>query len=220
MALEKASIDVLAGSRAGRRITVLFNPYEYSIERANTFKGAAVPGLSGPVLSFVNGEADVLTMELFLDDYTDGPARDVQRRLDAIVNLLEIDAALHAPPPVRFVWGPLAFKAVIEKLSRKITLFQPDGTPARATLNVTFKEYKTLPELVSEPRVQSSDKTKRRMLVGADTLWALAAREYGDPAEWRTIATTNDIDDPRDATAGDWVTLPPLEKEHGARGLL
>ena len=82
-------------------------------------------------------------MELFLDDFTDveGPTslrqkekEPVAKRLKAISKLLEIDRDLHAPPPVRFNWGPLEFSAVIEKLGRKVTKFHPDGTPARATL--------------------------------------------------------------------------------------
>lgn len=220
MALEKATIEVLDGSKGGNRIPVLFNPAEYTIERANTYKSNAIPGLSGPLLHFINGEADVLSMELFLDDYTD-PApsggKSVKDRLDEIAGLLEIDGQLHAPPHVRFVWGKLTFTAIFEKLSRKITLFQPDGTPARATLNVSFKDYKTLPELVNEPRRQSADKSKRRVIVGADSLWLLAAREYGDPALWRVIAKHNDLDDPRDIQAGDWVTVPPLDANNGSR---
>jgi hypothetical protein len=223
MSLEKASIDVLAGSHENERIGVMFNPFEYTIERANTYKASAIPGLSGPLLQFIQGEADVLTMELFIDDYTDGPGpggKTVERRLVEMARLLEIDAKLHAPPPVRFVWGRLAFKAIVEKLSRKITLFQPDGIAARATLNVTFKEYKTLPELVREPPLQSADKSKRRVIVGLDSLWSLAAREYGDPTLWRPIAERNDLDDPRDIAPGDWVMLPPLENVDGSRGIL
>jgi nucleoid-associated protein YgaU len=222
MALEKATIDILKGARAGERITVLFNPFEYSIERANTYKSTSIPGLSGPLLQFINGEADVLSMELFLDDYTD-PApggRSVQRRIEELASLLEIDRELHAPPPVRFVWGKLTFTAIIEKISRKITLFRPEGIPARATLTVSFKEYKTLPQLLEDPKLQSADKTKRRVLVGLDSLWAMAAREYDDPALWRVIAERNDLDDPRDVRPGDWVTVPPLEEQDGTRELL
>ncbi len=221
MALEKATIDVLAGSHANERIPVLFNPFEYTIERANTFKSSAIPGLSGPLLQFIQGEADVLSMELFLDDYTDrNPGvKSVEQRLVELTRLLEIDPQLHAPPPVRFVWGKLAFKAIIEKLSRKITLFQPEGTAARASLTVTFKEYKTLPELIHEPPLQSSDKSKRRVIVGLDSLWSLAAREYGDATLWRPIAVRNDLDDPRDVGPGDWVMVPPLEQVNGSRGI-
>ena len=223
MALEKAALYVLDGARSGEKITVLFNPFEYTIERANSYKGSAIPGLSGPLLHFINGEADILSMELFLDDYTDPPppgGKSVRQRIDEIATLLEIDEKLHAPPTVRFVWGRLNFKAIIEKLSRKITLFRPDGTPARAALNIAFKEYKTLPELVNDPKLQSADKSKRRVIIGLDTLWLLAAREYDDPARWRKIAEHNDLDDPRDVAPGDWLMLPPLEPNHGSRRLL
>jgi nucleoid-associated protein YgaU len=221
MKLEKATIDILNGTPR-EPIRVLVNPFEYSIERANVFKSTAVPGLSGPLIQFINGDADVLSMELFLDDYTDPPrdGRSVKDRLDDMARLLEIDPKLHAPPLVQFVWGRLTFKAIIEKLSRKITLFRPDGTPARATINVSFKEYKTLPELVNDPKLESADKSKRRVIVGRDSLWLLAAREYDDPALWPAIADHNDLDDPRDIAPGDWVMVPPLDPADGLRGLL
>src|SRR5436309_3353127 len=119
MGLEKATIDILSGSHAGDQIRVLFNPSEYTIERSNAYKSTAIPGLSGPLIHFINGEADVLSMELFLDDYTDKPAdgSKVNQRLDALATLLEIDNDQHAPPIVRFVWGKLSFKAIVEKLS-------------------------------------------------------------------------------------------------------
>src|SRR5260221_14178233 len=205
MKLEKATIDVLSGSHAGDQLTVLFNPFEYSIERANVYKATAVPGLSGPLIQFINGDADVLSMELFLDDHTDKrPAggRSVKQRLDDMAQLLEIDSKLHAPPTVKFVWGKLSFTAIIEKLSRKITLFEPDGTPSRATINVSFKEYKTLPELVNDPKLESADKSRRRVIVGLDSIWALAAREYDDVTQWRAIAERNDLDDPREIAPG------------------
>lgn len=219
MALEKATIDILTGSHKGERIRVLFNPTEYTLERANSFKSTSVPGLSGPLIHFINGEADTLSMELFLDDYTDRPpdGRSVNQRLDELANLLEIDNDAHAPPIVRFVWGKLAFKAIIEKLSRKLAMFQPDGRPVRATVSVSFKEYKTLTELTSQPRLQSADKSKRRVIVGRDSLWLLAAREYDDVTAWREIAIANDIDDPRAIAPGQWVTVPPLERRNGTQ---
>jgi nucleoid-associated protein YgaU len=219
--LEKAVIEVTKGSKAGQPpIIVLFNPTEYSRERSNAFKETAVPGLASPLIQFINGHADQLTMELFLDDYTDGPKSSVSERVRVIADLLDIDRDLHAPPPVRFLWGPLNFVAIIEKLSQKFTLFRPDGTPARATLSVTFKEYLTLPEQLSEPRRESADKSKRRVLDAADNLWLLAWREYQDPALWRKIAAANDIDDPWRVGPGDWLILPPLDETDGPRNAL
>jgi len=224
--LKKATITALddTGAAKGDPIAVLFNPTEYSYERTNTYKGTAVPGLGTPLLQFVNGESDQLTMELFLDDYTDpqGPtslqqkeADPLTRRLKALTKLLEIDRDLHAPPPVRFNWGPLEFTAVLEKLGRKVTMFHPDGTPARVTLSVSFKEYRTLRQQIDNPRRESADKSKRRVVVGSEALWFIAAREYDDATEWVRIAEANDLDDPRDIRPGDWLLLPPIENPDG-----
>jgi nucleoid-associated protein YgaU len=222
--LKKATITVLDGANKGKVITVLFNPTDYSFERANSYKATPLPCLGSPLLQFVNGECDQLTMELFLDDYTDpkGPTSMQQKendplikRLTDISKLLEIDRGLHAPPPVRFNWGPMEFSAVIEKLGRKVTMFHPDGTPARAILSVSFKEYRTLRQQLEEPRRESADKTKRRVVVGKDQLWQIAAREYDDPKEWVRIAEKNDLDDPREISPGDWLQVPPIENPDG-----
>lgn len=222
--LKKAAITVLDGAMKGKVISVLFNPTEYSFERTNSYKSTAVPGLGSPLLQFVNGECDVLSMDLFLDDYTDpnGPTSRTQReanplgsRLTDISKLLEIDRDLHAPPPVRFNWGPMEFSAVIEKLSRKVTMFHPDGSPARATLSVTFKEYRTLRQQLENPRRESADKTKRRVVVGSEALWWIAAREYDASQEWPRIADANDLDDPREIEPGDWLQIPPIENPSG-----
>ena len=212
--LEKAAIEITGGANSGKSINVLFNPTEYSIERTNAYKATAILGLSSPLLQFVNGEADHLSMDLFLEDYTDpapDPSNSVASRLAAMSGLLLIDASLHAPPPVRFVWGDLLFDAVIEKLGQKRTLFQLDGTPARATLSVTFKEYRTLQQQLREPRRESADKSKRRQLDSSDALWLMASREYGDPRKWRVIANASDLDDPLNIEPGTWLTVPPLD---------
>lgn len=225
--LKKATITVLEGADKDKVITVLFNPPEYSFERTNSYKAVPVPGLSSPLLQFVNGESDQLSMELFLDDYTDpkGPTSlqqketdPVGKRLRDISKLLHIDRDLHAPPPVRFNWGPMEFSAIIEKLGRKVTMFHPDGTPARATLSISFKEYRTLRQQLEDPRRESADKTKRRVVVGREALWLIAAREYDDASEWTRIAEANDLDDPRDIAPGDWLMLPPIENPDGTVG--
>lgn len=227
--LKKATITVLDGADKGKVIAVLFNPTEYSFERANAYKATPVPGLGAPLLQFVNGESDTLSMELFLDDYTDpkGPTslqqpekNPLSKRLQDLTKLLEIDRDLHAPSPVRFNWGSMEFAAVIEKIGRKVTMFHPDGTPARVTLSVSFKEYRTLRQQLEDPRRESADKTKRRVVVGGEALWWIAWREYDDPNEWVRIAVANDLDDPREIAPGDWLELPPIENPNGTRNAL
>ena len=227
--LKKATITVLEGADKSKVISVLFNPTEYTLERSNSYKSTPVPGLGSPLIQFVNGESDHLSMDLFMDDYTDstGPTtlqqkedKPLTKRLADLWKLLEIDRDLHAPPPVRFNWGPMEFQAIIEKLGRKVTMFHPDGAPARVTISVSFKEYRTLRQQLEDPRRESADKSKRRVVVGNEQLWLIAAREYDDPNEWVRIAVANDLDDPREIKAGDWLWLPPIENPNGTSNTL
>ena len=77
------------------------------------------------------------------------------------------------------------------------------------------QEYRTLREQLDDPRRESADKTKRRVVIDREALWWIAAREYDDANEWVRIADANDLDDPREITAGDWLMLPPLENPDG-----
>jgi len=222
--LLKAVLQVMDGSKAGLIVPVMFNPTEYNIERANSYKSTAVPGLGSPLIQFINGDAATLSMDLFVDDFTDGlatpdagilagPPMPAAVRIAAIVALLDIDRQLHAPPHVRFLWGSLRFDAVLEKVGRKITLFHPTGIPARATLSVTFREYRRLSQQLDEPRRESADKTKRRQISATDSLWSIAGREYGDVRGWRHIAEESEVDDPRALRPGEWVKVPALEAD-------
>jgi hypothetical protein len=222
--LLKAVLQVMDGSKAGLILPVMFNPTEYNIERANSYKSTAVPGLGSPIIQFVNGDAATLSMDLF-DDFTDGmstpdsgilagPPMPAVLRIAAIAALLDIDRQLHAPPHVRFLWGSLRFDAVLEKVGRKVTMFHSTGIPARATLSVTFREYRRLAQQLDDPRRESSDKTKRRRITATETIWTIADREYGEVRGWRQIADASGVDDPRDLRPGDWVKVPPVEDEN------
>ncbi|ODA40666.1 LysM peptidoglycan-binding domain-containing protein [Desulfosporosinus sp. BG] len=208
----KAEIQPLdnRGNPKGDPVKVLFNPAEYSIEKNNQFQQTLLPGLSAPVTHFIGGNASSLTMDLFFDTYETG--EDVRDYTRKITNLLEIDSDLHAPPVCQFRWGRLEFKAVLERVTQRFSMFRDEqGIPVRATLNVTFKEYKTITEQFQEKPRFSSDRTKHRLISQGDSLWLIADREYDDPALWRRIARVNNIENPRILQVGKEIIVPPLE---------
>lgn len=194
-------------------IPVLFNPAEYNLEKSVSYGEQALPGLSSPVVQFVNGGAETLSMELFFDTYETGaPVTEHTRKLDA---LLAVDGELHAPHACRFVWGGeggINFKSVLESASKTFTMFLRDGTPVRATVNVTFKRLQTPREQGATQPSSSPDKTKLRVVTQGDTLWGIAAAEYGDPTAWRPIARRNRIENPRELQVGRELVVPPLER--------
>src|SRR5918911_2541972 len=106
MALAKALIFVLGiDGNTKEQIPVMFNPEEYSVNKDNNFASQTVPGLSGPLIQFVNGNMRTLEMELFFD--TTDERRDVRQETEKIVKLLRIDSEWHAPPVLKVVWASL-----------------------------------------------------------------------------------------------------------------
>src|SRR6516164_9545486 len=115
-------------------IDVLFNPTNYGVDKSNLIAEIGIPGLEAPILQYVHGNTQTLSMELFFDTFEE--QTDVTVYTDQIYDLLYIDPSTHVPPKCTISWGSLSFDGVLDHVSGKFTLFFSDGTPARATLNV------------------------------------------------------------------------------------
>ena len=204
MALEKAVIT----PSGGRGIPVLFNPTQYGLDKSNQIAEIGIPGLGAPILQYVRGNTRTLSMELFFDTYEQ--QTDVREHTDRIYELLAIDADTHVPPVCTFTWGAFNFDCVLDRVGGRFTLFLSDGTPVRATLTVTLKEFIDVAIEVRANPTQSADHIKTGTVRRGDTLSSIAAAEYGDPAQWRPIAQANGIDNPRVLEPGRVLVIPPL----------
>lgn len=224
MALEPA---VLTNLESGAEVTVLFNPSEYSLSKDNNFAQAAVPGLSSPVLQFVNGNLQTLDLELFVDSLERheragsvlNPAlADVRTLTGPIVDLLTINPETHAPPRVEFAWGGLAFIGVLARVQQQFVMFLESGVPVRARLQVSFQEWVDPVREAKQIKRQTTDYTRLHQVAQGDTLAQLAARLYGDAAKWRPIAIANQLEEPRRLPAGLALRVPPLPFRDPATG--
>lgn len=217
----------------GERIQVQFNPTELSFSKSSTIAEIAIPGLDSPVLQFVRGGSETLTLELFFDTTDDGMgvfATSVTKYTEQFYRLVKQNAETHAPPRCRFSWGeplgditsgaevshaPFWFTCIVESVDRKFLLFTPEGVPLRARLTVKMREYKTVEEMVAE--LQSADHTKARVFKRQERLDQLSHEEYETPGEWRRIADENELDDPRKIPAGTLLKIPPIRVESATR---
>ncbi|WIV66069.1 CIS tube protein [Natrialbaceae archaeon AArc-T1-2] len=207
--LQKAHIQVLdEDGESKEEIPVLFNPSEYSTSKSITYEDQKIAGTTTPATQFSDGDAETLSMTLFFDTYE--RSEDVQNHTDQLDQLLELDSERHAPPVCRFVWGEFMFKAVVESLDKQFTMFLPEGTPVRASVDVQFREYRPPREQRKEKPLHSTDKTTTWRVIEGDTLPRIAAKEYNDAGKWRPIAERNDIETPRDLDPGTVLVIPPL----------
>lgn len=220
MTLVKAKIELLYNDTidnlpgVGNTFEVQFNPTEYTLTKGAQIAEIGIPGIDSPILQFVRGQNEKLTLDLFFDTTEDGMdanASDVRTLTNKIYQLVKMQPTTHAPPRIRFTWGSLSFNAIVESITQKFTLFSPHGIPLRATLSVAFREYKTLEEQIKQLNLQSADHTKRHTVRRGDTLSQIAFKEYGDPAQWRIIADHNAIRNPLVLTPGWELEIPPLE---------
>ncbi len=210
-------------------IDVQFNPTELSLDKSAQIAEIGIPGLDSPLLQFVRGQNEKLSVELFFDTTEQGMGADatsVTTLTDKIYSLLKIEPTRHAPPICDFIWnasfpgadlhpasggqGRNAFRGVVESIRQKFTLFSPEGVPLRATLTVSIREYKSLEDQVAELNLSSPDRTHSHVVQLGDTLAKIAATYYRRPVLWRAIADENDIEDPRRLEVGRVLSIPPL----------
>jgi len=197
------------------RIEVQFNPADLNYNKTAQFAEIAIPGLDAPVLQFIRGGTQTLTLELFFDTSESGKGplvKNVTELTDKFYDLVRQDPKTHAAPRCRFEWGQQnAFVCVVESIDRKFQLFSPEGVPLRARLTVKLREYQTVEDMVS--KLESADHTKARVVKRKERLDQISAREYETPAEWRRIADKNQISNPRRIATGTILRIPPLRVE-------
>jgi nucleoid-associated protein YgaU len=217
MALEKLAIV----PETGPTIYALFNPEKYTVSKSLQLAEVNIPGLDSPVVQYVRGQTEKISMELFFDTTDYGMAdtvKDVRSLTTAVYQLLKVNGDLHAPTRVQLHWGNGGHMTshgtkidpwlVLESVSEEFSLFSPAGLPLRAKLTVSFREAWTIEQQLTETPRHSSDRTSVHRVVRGETISQIALAEYSDPEQWRVIADANLVDNPRKLTPGEQLTIP------------
>ena len=203
-------------------VEVLFNPSEYQLTDGASYSEKKIPGLDGPILQYISGDATELSLNLFLDTYvppaasslisfgTPKESTDVSNITKQIADATSIDGSMHRPPKVTFRWGSLNFEGVVTKMNHTYTMFTESGMPVRAKVSLTFKSLISPQDTKRKSPFESPDRTKYRTLRQGTGLWDIANMEYGDPDMWKVIARENGILNPLDVRPGQVVKLPAL----------
>jgi hypothetical protein len=199
-------------------VEVMFNPTEYSFSKSNNWETPRKKGANVPPLEFNGGNPTDLKVQLLFDTYESG--EDVRKKYTnalwnlAMVNKQKTDPKTKKgqPPKCEFRWGAMwSFKAVVAQINQKFTLFLPDGTPVRATLDVTFRQIEDeglYPK--QNPTSGGVPGHRTHTMKEGETLDWIASQEYGAAAYWRYIAEINGIDNPFHLKPGTVLQLPPL----------
>lgn len=212
--LQKAKI--VSEDDSSKEVVFQFNPEDFTISRTIEWEDEETTGGNAPRKTFSGGKADKLTINLLFDT-TDTEDKDVRDSYQPLLDMTDIyesktnpRTGKGEPHHCKFIWGGfLSFRAVITKVTQKFTMFRSNGTPVRAEVTVELdqldeeKPARQNPTSYSEPR-------KIWVVREGETLDWIAYQEYGDPAQWRHIAETNSLMNPKDLHHGQILKLVPL----------
>ena len=213
MANPKASLMEVDGST---ELKFRFNPKEYTTAKSATWtrptnkasKHATAPEFGGV-------QPQTVTMELFFDDW-EHPG-DLVKDIEILMGWLKpSDESINQskkpqPQILKFQWGAnqslSMFHGYLKSVSVKYTMFKSDGTPVRATANISMEEVPTDPKATNP--TSGSIAGRRVRIVGAgDTLHSISWAEFGNAALWRALAQFNGIDDPLRVPPGTRLLIP------------
>ncbi|MCA9953373.1 MAG: hypothetical protein KC434_01545 [Anaerolineales bacterium] len=190
------------GNKTGKAVRCSFNPYEYTVSQTNSYDYKP-KAKAGTKVELKNAGPQTLKLNLIFDVYEkpNGASRDVSLVTRELWKMMTPDPENKTPkekkpdaPYVTFQWGIFKFLAVITNMSHKFILFDYNGIPLRAKVDVTLTQHASY-----EDDYKGSYEDR-----GAPTIPALpderldnvAAQETGNPADWRAIAQANNITNP------------------------
>lgn len=212
---------------------VLYNPESYTLERSTNYSETAGLAANAPSVQFINGTTESLKMQLFFDTFSAGAEvggskgdllkfagnsllpsvlkqLDVREYTSKVYDLMLVEPSIHVPPLLKLEWSSLQFEGHLVSCSQNFIQFNEKGMPVRATLDCEFKQYIQPSKIAQMRPVGSPDTAKFRTVQQGDSLWAFAAREYGQSDMWREIAAANGIANPRLMDTGDTIEIPAL----------
>jgi len=198
----------------GVAVSCMFNPFEYTVSKTNTYKEESRNRSDVPSFEFEKAGPQTLKLTLLFDTFEDDT--DVSLETNKLWKLMESKTRREGnrtkkvpPPEVAFEWGVFRFVAVITNMTQKFTLFKPDGTPVRASVEVTFTQHKDVNDYPNQNPTSGGGEIERvwRIIAG-DRIDTIAFAVYGDATRWRAIAEYNQLDNPLALKSGRQLIIP------------
>jgi len=221
VALAKAILQwtTIIPKRSGK-LECQFNPDKLTISKGVAWNvKSQIPSLNAPKMSFTGGESATYSLALFFDARS-GEKKDVRYYTDQLFQLTlrgggqaKAKQKNAAPPTVTFVWGKIKlFRAVVKSVSVTYTMFTGDGTPVRATADVSFIQKDQGDDVIpSQNPTSRSDPRKTYIVHAGERLDQIAYEEYNDARYWRLLAEANNLDNPFQLTDGQVLALPHID---------
>jgi hypothetical protein len=190
---------------------------------------ASVTDLGSAISSVATGVADLASRSVGLGGFTD--TGYVTHRIEALKKVVyDFNPNAHEPPTVIVTWGDVPpFQGKLLDLQVTYTLFNPNGAPLRADIQLQFRQHDLsvtqssgtnavasavggFGASIAGALLSSPDLTHRRTIKATDTLPLLCEDIYKDATFYWQVAEANNLTHFRDLKEGTELFFPPIEK--------
>jgi hypothetical protein len=141
---------LIVNLEGGGQVAAHYNPKEIQVDKTVPWQKHKDSKADEPWLEFTGADGRTLTMELLFDSFEDGGGT-VEGPLNDLTTMSKIKQQNgpeeeRRPPKLGVRNGPFTgdFICVIESLSIKVTMFNKQNKPVRATVNIKLKEASRL----------------------------------------------------------------------------
>ncbi len=205
--------------REGRSAPCMFNPYEYTVSKANQFdEQKLAKTANSPKAELSKAGAQTLKLNLTFDtsDEKNEQDKNVSLKTNELWDFMKLKN-VPAPnsqdkgelPLVAFHWGVFYFISYITSMTQRFTLFTKDGTPTRAKVEVQFTQYIDVNDYPKQNPTSGGGPINRTWrVVAGDRLDLIATEVYKDATQWRKIAEYNQLLDPLALRPGQMLLIP------------
>ncbi|MBC5612077.1 MULTISPECIES: hypothetical protein [Bacteroides] len=202
---------------SGHRFRLMINPKDY--ESKKEIKYCVENWIGGPVFKSYNQEG--LELEFVLD--TTGVLTKLGddkfgKSLKSLINDLsetvyQYIGTVHQPGFVKVIWGELNFQGRLQQMDIKYTMFDPNGAPLRATVQLKLIRYTDVKTFRLQMSNSSPDLSHVVTVKDGDTLPDLCRKIYDNTAYCTEVARINGLTGFRYIEPGTQLLFPPLTNE-------
>jgi nucleoid-associated protein YgaU len=217
MGLTKAYLTI-EGSQ--EELHCLYNPESFSVSLSNSWDSTPTAGAGVQQARFGGSESGTMSLNLTFDTTAQGVA--VTTYTSKLVALMKPSIKIKGatdeannlrPPTVTFHWGATeSFPSAITSLNLNFTYFSSDGTPLRAEVGLSLKQYDVSDAFGPQNPTSGTPKPHQvHRVQPGETLDRISAHYYGDATRWRALAIANGLEDPLGIRPGLVLAIPKLD---------
>ena len=197
----------------------LINPSSIRQRKSVNIKTKGNPaGSTNSKANFQSINPETLTFQLILDGTgiveptTATQNKSVKDLIDHFIKLtFDFKGEIHEPYYLKILWGTFIFEGRLTSCDISYTLFEPNGDPLRAKLDLTFTSSQDLETQQRLRNTNSPDLSHTLVVKEGDTLPLLCEKIYKDSSMYLQVARINGLVNFRKLIPGITLLFPPIK---------